>query len=112
MVETFRAQLTGDYNTYWDHLYPSQQAKIDKKVFVKCVTSAPLKEQPQIRALDEFDQTVNLGVPDTKAKVVTIQFKAASGTSTRIAYTLLAEGKWRWLLGPKEFDAYSHGTCV
>ena len=111
MAETFKAQLTGDYDTYWDHLYPGQQKKIDKKVFVKCVTQPALKEVPQVRALDEFSQTVNLGVPERAAKVVTVQFKAPSGTSTRVAYTVLSDGKWRWLLGENELNAYASGKC-
>ena len=111
MADTFRAQLTGDYDTYWDHLYPGQQKKIDKKVFIKCVTQPALKEVPQVRALDEFSQTVNLGVPETAAKVVTVQFKAPSGTSTRVAYTVLSGSTWRWLLGENELNAYASGKC-
>jgi hypothetical protein len=114
MAETFRAQLTGDYETYWSYLYPSQQEKIDKAVFLKCVEQPPLAEQLEVRSLDEFDQEVDLGVPDRKAKVVTVQFRAksAQGTSTRVVYTLLSKGRWRWLLGQDELAAYSSGTCT
>jgi hypothetical protein len=112
MAATFRAEVTGDYETYWSYLYPSQQAKIDKNVFVKCVTQERSPDVPTVRALDEYDQIVDLGVADQKAKVVTIHFKGKQGASTRIAYTLFADGKWRWLLGEKELAAYASGKCV
>jgi hypothetical protein len=113
MAETFQAQLTGDYETYWSYLYPSQQKKIDKKVFLSCVKQPALAEQLEVRSLDEFDQVVDLGVPDKNAKVVTVQFRAksAQGTSTRVVYTLLSEGRWRWLMGPDELAAYAGGKC-
>jgi hypothetical protein len=113
MAETFRAQLTGDYETYWSYLYPSQQKQIDKAVFLGCVKQPALAEQLEVRSLDEFDQVVDLGVPDKKAKVVTVQFRAksAQGTSTRVVYTLLSEGRWRWLMGPDELAAYAAGKC-
>jgi hypothetical protein len=113
MAETFRAQLTGDYETYWSYLYPSQQAKINKEVFLKCVKQPALEEQLEVRSLDEFDQVVNLGVADKNAKVVTVQFrsKSAQGTSTRVVYTLLSDGRWRWLMGENELAAYAAGKC-
>jgi hypothetical protein len=112
MAATFRAEVTGDYETYWSYLYPAQQAKLEKSVFIKCVTQQRSPDVPTVRALDEYDQIVNLGVPDQKAKVVTIHFKGKQGASTRIAYSLFSEGKWRWLLGEKELAAYAAGTCV
>jgi hypothetical protein len=113
MAETFRAQLTGDYETYWSYLYPSQQTKINKEVFLRCVKQPALEEQLEVRSLDEFDQVFDLGVPDKNAKVVTVQFrsKSAQGTSTRVVYTLLSDGRWRWLMGENELAAYATGKC-
>jgi hypothetical protein len=111
MVEAFRAQLSGDYDTYWEGLYPEQKSKIDKAVFVKCVTAPVPSDVPEVVATAEFDQAANLGVTDTKAKVVNLEFRSAAGTTARSAYTLFADGRWRWLLGQPELAAYASGKC-
>jgi hypothetical protein len=111
MVEVFRAQLSGDYETYWSYLYPEQQKQIRKDVFIRCLTQPIPATLPQITANNEQDRTADLGVADKNAKVVTLLIKSDGLTSTKVVYTLLAEGKWRWLLGTQELAAFAKGNC-
>jgi hypothetical protein len=111
MVDVFRAQLSGDYETYWSYLYPEQQKQISKAVFIRCVTQPLPTTLPEITANNAQDQIVDLGVADKNAKVVTLLVKTGGNTSTKVVYTLLAEGKWRWLLGTQELAAFAKGNC-
>jgi hypothetical protein len=107
MAEVFRAQLSGDYDTYWSYLYPEQQSEIDKDVFIKCVTEPVATPAPTVTAIGEYDQEADLGVKDKNAKVVTLQI----GETNRAVYTLFAEGRWRWLLSKAQLETYADGKC-
>jgi hypothetical protein len=111
MADVFRAQLSGDYETYWSFLYPEQQAEIKKDVFIKCMTQPLVTPTPTVTAIGEYDQQADLGVDDKNAKVVTLEIRDAKGGVNRSVYTLFAEGRWRWLLGQPELKNYAAGKC-
>jgi hypothetical protein len=69
------------------------------------------KEKLVVRSERDVPFSEN-GVPEHRAKLVTISVAGTGITATFKFHAILHAGRWRWVLGPGFLQAVRHGECL
>lgn len=110
----FSRIFDGHHASVWEDLYPPHQEVATRARYVSCSEEEPAVEDPAVVEVlgvrDEMWQVA--GEPDSQeSKAVTFRITIAGSGATSTGHLIAVDGRWRWILSPDDYQAFSAGQC-
>jgi hypothetical protein len=100
----------GQTGPLWDTLHPADQAVVSRARYMQCHTSSGFDLQ-RFKVLQTYPDTVDIGGKQTPSTAVSVRVTADDGVTTATMHAVRVGNRWRWILSPSDYSAYSRGQC-
>jgi hypothetical protein len=116
LERVLRQELSGRYDSAWDELYPAQQKRVAKDLFVRCQSRSPRTPVVRVKTLATRVEPIHRAdVKETHWTAVRLGVVLdVGGQQTPLVHTFYAVktgGGWRWLLDQAQVDVLAQGRC-
>ena len=116
VTRILREEISGQWAAQWTELHPVQQKLITQDEYVLCsqrINTDIATGKEKIVVHKERDVPFSeSGVPEHRAKLVTISVAGKAITATFRFHAILHGGRWAWVLGPAFLQAVKQGQCL
>ena len=100
----------GQTGPLWDTLHPADQAVVSRARYMACHTSSGFDLQ-KFKVIQTYTDTVDVAGKATPSTAVSVRVTADDGVTTATMHAIKLNGKWRWILSPTDYGAYTQGKC-
>jgi hypothetical protein len=110
----FSRIFDGRHASVWDDLYPPHQRVATRARYVSCGEGEPaIDDSAAVEVLDVRDEMWQVaGEPESReSKAVTFRITVAGNGATSTGHLIAVDGRWRWILSPADYQAFSAGQC-
>lgn len=100
----------GQAGLLWDSLHPADQAVVGRARYTACQSNVGF-ELRRFKVLQTYADTVDVAGKSTPSTAVSVQVTSDDGITTATMHSVSVDGRWRWILSPADYRAYSQGRC-
>jgi hypothetical protein len=110
----FTRIFAGRHASVWEDLYPPHQEVASRARYVSCSSREPtIDASAGVEVLDVRDQRWQVaGEQESReSTAVTFRITIAGSGATSTGHLIAVDGRWRWILSPADYAAFSSGSC-
>jgi hypothetical protein len=118
--QLFQRSLRGQYGRNWETLHPAHQKVVSREMYDECERDDEdsVATKIDVDVEETYEEPVLLkGAGTVKSTAVTLRFSYDNPLTGKpveehtTVHAVAVGREWKWILRPKDYDAYVKGNC-